>query len=314
MEIEEVIDRVKVGKTLLFCGAGFSVESKNCNGTAPYVVSELADKICRMGKFEQSSNLKYVTERYIKENKNNLGNLVEMLRKGYTICEVGSALKNICSFPYRRIYTTNYDDSVELASKSNRIDRRTFILDDKVDNNLLYDSIIHINGNVCNINSENLQNGKIKLSTSSYLSPNEFEKSDWYYQFKMDLEQSNLVLFIGYSLYDIDIERILFEGKFLDKTCFIVREEEKDDLVWNLGSYGSVFKIGVNRLGELLGKFDKKLKDIFEDTLVGAITKYSLLECDTVINDNEIRDFISQGEINQKYIDSLFLTEENFGF
>ena len=71
------------------------------------------------------------------------------------------------------------------------------------------------------MNRQNI-NTEFKLTYSSYVSPMSFEKSSCYYFFKKDLDNSNAIIFIGYSVYDIEIAKILFEGKYKEKTIFIV--------------------------------------------------------------------------------------------
>ncbi|WP_435868365.1 hypothetical protein, partial [Escherichia coli] len=66
---------------------------------------------------------------------------------------------------------------------------------------------------------------KIKLSDSSYLSPDSFVNSDWYYHFKKDLETASAIVFMGYSMYDMDVKKFLFENPELqEKTYFVVRD------------------------------------------------------------------------------------------
>ena len=73
---------------------------------------------------------------------------------------------------------------------------------------------IHINGSISSVSEEDLDS-KFKLTRTSYVSPDSFVNSPWYYYFKKDLEQSSAVVFIGYSLYDIDIEKLLFSSPAL---------------------------------------------------------------------------------------------------
>src|SRR5208282_5761831 len=46
--------------------------------------------------------------------------------------------------------------------------------------------------------------------------------SSWAVLFRQDLESAQSVFFVGYSIYDLDIKRILWEHEGLKKKCFFV--------------------------------------------------------------------------------------------
>ena len=105
--------------------------------------------------------------------------LVNFLKSIYTLKDVPLAIENICKHNWRRIYTTNYDNAIELAStKVGKIRTPISLTDDpkiySKENNIC----IHINGYIDHLNYSNI-NEDFKLTASSYVSSDEFEESDW---------------------------------------------------------------------------------------------------------------------------------------
>ena len=309
MTVEEVCERLRKGNALIFTGAGFSAEALNIAGSMPFTGKTLAKAICKLGDFPESDRLDYASDRYI-ENARSLEPLIDLLKKQFTIKEATESQKNICSYPFRRVYTTNYDNLYEFASVQNGIRLESLSVDMPAKEYVKKNNVvIHINGKIDDLNEENIRNGKIKLSKSSYLSANEFEVSSWYYIFKKDLEQSNLVLFLGYSMYDMAIEKILFEGNFFEKTCFICSSEEDESTKYVLKKYGTVFPIGIDAFGKKLGFCSKTEYNSINNEYKGALVEYKIQEADEQIPDNDVLNFILQGDIEQKYIDACFVSK-----
>lgn len=306
-KVEDIKLRLEKGNCMLFCGAGFSLGAQNINRDCNYelvVASDLARKICELGEIPSSDNLRYVSDRFLKEKENLIPELVLLLKKMFTVKECSESHKNICSYPWRRIYTTNYDNCIERAlSVSDIVFDKVSITEDSKNKDML--QCVHINGYVEDINKDSLKEGKIKLSHSSYVSSSEFEQSQWYLTFKHDLEMSGTIIFVGYSMYDINIEKILFEGNYRDKTFFIVSEYENEEQEYLLNQYGSVLKIGVDNFGSQLGFFNRQNEELNKSFDLLSLIKYELKEPDNPIDDDVIRDFILQGDIDQSYIDNF---------
>ena len=307
MTVEEVCERLRKGNAIIFTGAGFSTDALNVVGTSPMSGKALAKEICKLGKFSESDRLDYASDRYI-ENAKSIDPLIKLLKDQFTIRDASDSQKNICSYPFRRVYTTNYDNLYEFASIQNGIRLDSISIDVPAKEYVKKNNVVvHINGRIDDVNEKSIKDGKIKLSKSSYLSANEFELSSWYYIFKKDLEQSNLILFLGYSMYDIAIEKILFEGNFSEKTCFICSLEEDDATKYVLKKYGTVFPIGVDAFGARLGGCSKNEYDNISREYKGALVEYKIQEAEDQIPDNDVLNFILQGDIEQKYIDACFV-------
>lgn len=303
--------------TVLFCGAGFSVSAQNVNETKPPLAEELCKEICKLGNYNSTKNLEYISDRYIEENKNDLSALVALLKRLYGIKTTSEGMNNICSYKYRRIYTTNYDDALEMGSKAVNLQRSVFSLEDNVGDKESIDSIVHINGCVTSMKTCDLLTkdqdesgtGKVKLSHSSYVSSKGFEESNWCEQFRKDLEVANMILFIGYSLHDIDIERLLIGNKYKTKTAFVVASNISEESEYKLKKYGNLIRFDNDDFGVQLGQCDLESQKKIDESLCGALVKYKIENCEEEIEDKDIIEFIQRGTIDQRYIDRFFINE-----
>lgn len=69
------------------------------------------------------------------------------------------------------------------------------------------------------------------------------------------MERASVIVFVGYSLYDIDIQKILFENKSLkEKTFFVTKESISIKSKFNLEKFGTILPIGVEEFGKEIRK------------------------------------------------------------
>jgi len=111
----EMLRRIKTGKAILFNGAGFSRKTKNTIDTEPPLAKELSKKISVLAGLDNENEDLMFTSRFYLKHGNNI-DLLNLLKNNFVLREVGSEHEKICSLPWRRFYTTNYDNSIELAS------------------------------------------------------------------------------------------------------------------------------------------------------------------------------------------------------
>ena len=307
MTVEEIREKILTGKAILFCGAGFSYGSKNILDETPPTASSLSKKISQLGGFKESENLRFTSDKYINDNKQDLTKLIDLLFNNFSIKETSEAQNNIISYPWRRIYTTNYDDTIEVAGKKTGKHIDCICIDDSSKDFFSRNNIcVHINGYINGLTEEKLMNGYLKLSKASYFSSNSFENSNWYYTFKKDLMNANLIVFIGYSMYDIEIEKILFNGAYKDKTCFINAPKEYEETLYTLNQYGSVLTSGTDVFGMELSPFDKSTT-IAIPINFNSLYQYQIQESDEIISDTEINNFIMQGDIKNEYLNLNYI-------
>ena len=93
--IEQLIQRLKSGKGLMFTGAGFSVGTKNILGKEPPLALELANKISSLGDFDKTNDLTYISDIYLEYREH--GELLSLLKKQFTLTDVSPQHIDICN-------------------------------------------------------------------------------------------------------------------------------------------------------------------------------------------------------------------------
>lgn len=106
--------RISTGKAIAFTGAGFSFGTKNVLGSAPPMAGELAKKLSLLSNLEESEDLMFAADVAV-EYADRIS-ILDLLKDNYTLTIVSSSHENICKLPWRKFFTTNYDNSIELAS------------------------------------------------------------------------------------------------------------------------------------------------------------------------------------------------------
>lgn len=170
VNIDEMFRRITSGKAIIFTGAGFSRNAKNIANVEPPLAKELSKKIGALaGLGDDNEDLMFTSHFYLKHGNKN--ELLKLLKDNFVLREVSESHQKICSLPWRRFYTTNYDNSIELASLL--VGKRIESLDiDDLPKDYLSqgDLCVHLNGVIDKATIADLDS-KIKLTNSSYLSP-----------------------------------------------------------------------------------------------------------------------------------------------
>jgi SIR2-like domain len=296
----ELIRKIASNKAILFTGAGFSKDTLNIQKTEPPTAKELAIKIAELGGYEEDEDLAYISDIYLKNH--NSDELIAYLKQQFTISQVSESHLEICSKNWRRIYTTNYDKAVEFSGVKSGKQIDCVDLDDATTEFYSRKNIcIHLNGSIDSLTHETIQN-KFKLTNSSYASPDSFLKSEWNYYFKKDLEQASAIIFIGYSLYDIDIERILHEVPYLkEKIYFIQHKDITQKLRFKLSKYGNILDFGIKGFAELLLSESTHFSESHEHNLE-TLVRHNNTEEESIIRDSEIEQMLLYGDISEKHI------------
>ncbi|QGY45926.1 hypothetical protein GM418_20285 [Maribellus comscasis] len=258
MTFEKAIEKIFEGNCILFTGSGFSFGAKNILTKASDIKSapDLAKLLYRDSGYSSSNtDLKKAATAYLK--KKSVYDLIDILKKEFTISEISSDHEYIGSFKWSKVYTTNYDDIIETAYKQNRTGEyltpvtlsdhpNDFPDKDKV--------VVHLNGYIDDLTADTL-NSDFRLVNRSYLT-DDFEKSKWIEIFKGDIKACDAIFFVGFSLdYDLDIARIIHNSDINNKAYFIVWDKEDEINVETLKEFGDVQPIS-------LSGFVQKIRDV----------------------------------------------------
>ncbi len=296
--LESTVDRIFSGSSILFLGAGFSIGSKNKNDEEPPLAGSLSEQICDLGEFEPDNDLAYSADNFLRYNDPQV--LIGFLEEKFNISKVENHHVILSSLPWRRIYTTNYDNCFEVAATASaRVITPLSLLDSPRKYFKNSDVCVHINGAIQQLDESTLE-GSFKLTESSYTNSDAFKDSSWAYRFRKDLENCTQIVFVGYSIADMEIRRLLFDAVYLkEKTKFITQTNPSTKSHHRLSRYGEVFPVGVEAFAELVEQRRPNEPDVKVDYFA-AIEKLSLKR-DSEYGDVDIRDFLLRGKADFDY-------------
>ena len=311
LDIEtELISKISTGNAILFTGAGFSLDLISLNGKHPLRASDLSKEICKIAEIEPDDDLKYSSDVCI--SKGCTTKLINLLKDYYVIQSVGKEdcdTNLICSVKWRRFYTTNYDRGLEIGLTNNHKKYQSIGIDSDVSKYIKSENpVIHLNGFIDNLSEDSL-NTSFKLSNSSYVDSDLSDSPNWRYFFNQDLDKCSAVVFVGYSLYDMDIEKLLHENeKLKDKTYFITEKNVSPKNQFRFKKYGKILSIEKQGFGELIknnaSSFTTSLK------VMKGFIPYSEDVLKEDIRDNDIQSFLLYGK-NQESIAASMLLSAN---
>lgn len=298
------------GGAVVFFGAGFSAGATGFDGELP-LGNQLRDKLGEFCGFERKyyeiKDLKDVAEHCLLEKSRQ--EIVEKLKDIFAVKQPKDEQKVVVGWPWKSIYTTNYDDLIYCAGK--QVGKNIDIL--TLESMLPSESrnfCLHINGCVDRLEPKHLDNS-FKLSHSSYVNGDVFaNSSEWENKFRKDLQYSALVVFMGYSLADMPIERILFMemGNMRGEVIFVVADSKKynEDPIGDkkFERYGKLLRIGVE-------SFANKILECWpQDTNLGFNYLEKIIisnSLDVNIRDNDLKLFFEQGKFKDGWLQNEVL-------
>ncbi|MGF1730804.1 SIR2 family protein [Photobacterium kasasachensis] len=305
-DIEKILTSINSGKAIMFTGAGFSFGAETVSGKEPLGAKRLSHALCESMGIKQNDNLMFTSDYFM--SKKPKSELVALLKENYTLRSTSEAHQTICSLPWRRFYTTNYDLSIELASqKSGKIIETVDLLHPVSEYYQRSGFCVHLNGSINSLTEDSLEDS-FKLSSSSYISSDSFVTSDWFYPFKRDLDRASAIIFVGYSMYDIDIQKIMFKDEHLvAKTYFITLPEPDMELEFTLSKFGTVVPIGTDGFAAEIAKFIADNPTEHEEHSLESLRLYELGNAAPNVRDDQIETMLMYGDVNDDSIDSCML-------
>jgi hypothetical protein len=251
MTLEQAIALAKSGQAVLFLGAGFSISAKNNLGKSLPLAHELKKSMADLAGCEEHLPLEDIAEYFLQTQS--ARDYLTFLESNLRCVEASTSNLEIAKLPWMRVYTTNFDDVYEFSSRKVGVDCKSINISQGLQNSTLtLRQAVHINGSIDNLSLETI--GQIRLTHSSY-AVKSFLDNPWVEVFRSDLATARAVVFLGYSLVDIDIRRLLSNNNSLSrKLHIIVRNGENGPSIGTLQEYGHVYPIGVEAFADLVTK------------------------------------------------------------
>lgn len=303
--LQEAIREAYKGNAVLFTGAGFSWGAKNLKGEQPRLGGSLADHLYeKCGIDESDGDLLNASDIFLDQHGS--GDLISLLQEEYTIAEISDDHKLMGTIPWKRIYTTNYDDVIELSCKSAGKVLTPVTLASRLRDYENKDRLsIHLNGYIQRLNSSTLDS-EFKLTNASYLAT-DFAENEWVELFRSDLETSRALIFVGFSCNgDLDLTRIINAANQanVSKCFFVVSPYEKQTSLARIKKFGSVYKLGLEGFSQEVKSIEKE--GITPETSRRLLQSFRRVGSDhgmpKSILDRDFHDLILYGRSNDKFI------------
>lgn len=304
MKLENAIEGIFTGESVLFIGSGFSFGATNSNPKSPLVKSstELSNALlAECGMTGDRIPLTKASQVYLQMK--NARDMVDFLKKEFIISSISPEHEYLASLKWQRIYTTNYDDIIELGLAKNHRIATSVTLSDNYKNypDNKTDMIVHLNGFIRTLNEDKL-NSEFKLTNSSYLA-SDFVQSQWYDLLINDLRTCKSVFFVGFSMdYDLDLEKIIVGNKVKEKAFFIVSNKTIDVDRLYLSSYGNVHPINLSGFVKEIKKVKSTYNPIHESFIPISFKELKLDKQNVHVGTKDFYELLISGEIKFPFI------------
>lgn len=299
MNLQEGIEFALSRKSVLFVGAGFSVDAQNLRGgkfkTGRKLAKHLAELSGITGDQLDEINLHYAAEEYLAVNGKD--KLIDELQNEFTAKVITSSQSSVASIPWKRIYTTNYDNVLEKAYEDIGKKLVPVTISDNVRNIPSTNTLcVHLNGYINRLGRDTL-NSEFKLTETSYLTTS-LEDTDWISSLRTDIKSARSVFFIGYSLADLDIQRILMESETLHDKCFFIIGTPDRVTANSCSKFGNVTGLDTNAFAkEVLGIAKSYTPPVDTGFSSSIIEKYELPTEKESYSDKDLFTLFLHGEV-----------------
>lgn len=219
MTLDDALKLVWNGNALAFLGSGFSRGALNSRTEKFKTADEFRAHLNTLASGPAEGNLGDAAESY--RSKFGDAAIISELTSEFTAASVADFHQLIAKIPWRRVYTTNYDNVFEVAASKAGV--RILPVTLKVDpfaarsDGLQY---VHLNGAVEGMVDTDLDS-ILKLTDTSYVTSS-IADSPWAITFRNDLRLAEAVFFFGYSLFDLDVKRMIYDSPDLHRKSFFI--------------------------------------------------------------------------------------------
>lgn len=304
MQLSEAIQHALDGNAVLFVGSGFSFGAESLSGDSPMSGRNFAKYLyAEAGVDAEDTDLAMASQFYVQ--KFGEAKLTQLCREMFTIRHPAPHHINIVNMPWQRIYTTNYDDLVEKSAAESGRSITALTPGDSPERFLSNGKVcLHINGLITRLGVGDLT-ATFKLTFESYLT-DALEHSSWKAVLCQDLRLARSIIFVGYSMYDLNLAQIVHAEDIKDKTVFIASPDlsaSSPDAL-RLPMFGELFPVGVGNFSNIVAdiKKDYKPKKAFQSYL--SLEKVKQSAALTQPMNSDIEKLFLYGDVNKKLVGS----------
>jgi hypothetical protein len=228
--------------------------------------------------------------------------LAIFIRESFSVYTYTPAQAAVSSVKWRRIYTTNYDDVLETVFQKVGKPLIPVTLSKNAAEFAPQDNVcIHLNGFVRGLTASQLET-ELKLTTLSYLTET-VSNSPWSFLLRSDVRSARAVIFLGYSMYDLDIQRLIHSDEATRaKYHFVIASGADDVEVANLEEFGQVYAIGCDEFAKLLNEKIKSHIPADEEALFLCFDKIEVPATVANARDEDLFDLLLKGDLRPELV------------
>lgn len=301
MDTERAIEAALEGRAVLFVGAGFSLGATNVNNEPFKTARQLAQFLASKVDLPAGTPLDDAAEEF--GRLKGVDALISELRRQFTAKTIAQHHTELAQVPWRRIYTTNYDDVLEVAHTNVSRTLTPVTAATPVRSISKTDLAIHLNGYIDHLNRDTLWS-QFKLTDASYASAP--LDSPWITLFRQDLSNADTVFFVGYSIADLDIKRILFATPDIQRRTFFVLGSSSDTITQHrVSRFGHVLPLDTSYFA---AQIDEKRRmyvpPTFERLIGNSVRQIHPSATAAPLSDAHVLDLFLKGKVECQHVSS----------
>jgi hypothetical protein len=257
--LEELYSILLDGNSMLFLGAGFTASSAtNMRGSSvpgsSQLIASLLQSIGELPTADDSNKSLADVADYCFSSDTRRSQSVQRLREEFTLVEQSKWHSLLLTkVPWKRIYTTNYDNAIELAFSTEGKKANAYSAMSKfAAPHAMSTTCVHVNGMVGRIDPSNVDD-ELRLSNLSYAKKT-FEDSEWSDLLANDLAYCDRCVFVGFSMRDLDISRLAISQQTRGRVFFFNGTNTDRFAKARLESYGYVSDLTGEQLANAMAE------------------------------------------------------------
>jgi len=250
--LEAVCGAVVSGGAICLLGAGFAAAGTDRDEVAIPGTSDLIHEIKKVVGLEHEDvgSLADIAD-YCDDRADLQLALRKLMIARLTLCKPSPVQREFASHPWRSIFTTNFDDTIEscFADGGKQVitpNSHDFTRDPNAV------PIYYMHGRAKDL-VESSADPKFVLSERNYLRLHE-DNRELYSQLQNELFAARYIVLVGYSLRDLEVARLFIDAghAFRSKTLIITGDSESDYSLARLEKFGTVMRIGLKGFTDAL--------------------------------------------------------------
>ena len=299
MTLDEALVQIRNGRGLLFTGAGFSLGAANVRDAPLRTGQGFADELAAECGEAAGLALADVSEEFAAQFGEDA--LLLRLQDAFKAAKPADYHVQIAREPWLRTYTTNYDDLFELASGEAKLHVRPVSLTEDIRDVPKQQSLcVHVHGFVGRLTRSGLWD-EIRLTDTSF-SSHSITDSLWGTLFRQDLAKARCVVFVGWSVGDLDIKRVLSGSEDLkSKTFFVLGKKADKATIRRAERYGTVLLEDTSEFAERLKNVVVDPEDAAEETFL-SWRQLSAAGTGDQLRDSNVLDLLLLGEVKRDHL------------